>query len=80
MVEFQIVDLAVAGSNPVIHPFSPKHAFVAHVDRATDFESVGSTFESCQTQRPNSLCYKDLGRDYPLQGRLQSLLIRINDR
>ena len=36
------MDLVVAGSNPVIHPKAP----VAHLDRVTDFESVGSPFES----------------------------------
>ena len=40
------MDLVVAGSNPVIHP----EAFVAHLDRVTDFESVGSLFESGRTQ------------------------------
>ena len=53
MVEFKIVDLAVAGSNPVIHPF-PNNAFVAHLDRVTDFESVGSPFEPGRTQTNGS--------------------------
>ena len=52
MVEFQIVDLAVAGSNPVIHPnplIRTQIASVAHLDRVTDFESVGSPFEPGRT-------------------------------
>ena len=48
-VERQIVDLVVVGSIPTRHPFL-FNAIVAHLDRATDFESVGSTFESCQSQ------------------------------
>ena len=50
-VERQIVDLVVEGSNPFRHPKNPFNAFVAQPDRATDFESVGRTFESCRTQR-----------------------------
>ena len=63
MVEFQTVDLDVAGSNPVIHPLEgyrnwqierrdirASNAFVAQLDRATDFESVGRRFDSCGTQ------------------------------
>ena len=53
-VEYKIVDLVVAGSRPVIHPIAKK-AFVAHLDRVPDFESVGSRFESCRTQAANSL-------------------------
>ncbi len=62
MVESQNVDLDVAGSIPVIHPFSAARtvgcsdrcrkqlrAFVAQLDRATDFESVGRRFDSCRT-------------------------------
>ena len=54
-VERQIVDLIVVGSNPIRHPFLSLsaflrvNAFVAQLDRATDFESVGCTFEPCQT-------------------------------
>ena len=47
-VEYKIVDLVVAGSKPVIHPNI--EAFVAQLDRAPDFESVGRRFESCRTQ------------------------------
>ena len=47
LVELQIVVLAVAGSNPVIHPLT---AFVAQLDRAPDFESVGRRFDSCRAQ------------------------------
>ena len=43
VVERQIVDLVVMGSSPIGHS-----APVAQLDRATDFESVGRTFESCQ--------------------------------
>lgn len=46
MVERQIVDLVVAGSNPVSYP-TPTNAFIAQLDRAPDFESVGCRFESC---------------------------------
>ena len=58
-VESQIVDLVVAGSNPVIHPdllylgksgVEGFDAPVAHLDRVTDFESVGSPFESGRAQ------------------------------
>ena len=45
VVERQIVDLVVMGSSPIGHS-----APVAQLDRATDFESAGRTFESCQTQ------------------------------
>ena len=64
MVERQIVDLVVVGSNPITHPFTfmlneqtfinqsvlgmTKNAPVAQLDRATDFESVGRTFEPCR--------------------------------
>ena len=54
MVERQIVDLVVVGSNPIRHPYIKLclvlRAFVAQLDRASDFESAGRTFESCQTQ------------------------------
>ena len=56
-VESQIVDLVVVGSKPTRHPdlqsrkmCSRSDAFVAQLDRATDFESVGCTFEPCRTQ------------------------------
>ena len=64
MVERQIVDLVVVGSNPITHPFyvhvymsyrvirgvlsMAENALVAQLDRATDFESVGRTFEPCR--------------------------------
>ena len=64
MVERQIVDLVVVGSNPITHPCTfmlneqtfvnqsvlgmTKNAPVAQLDRATDFESVGRTFEPCR--------------------------------
>ena len=55
------MDLVVVGSNPIRHPLIKalnkisafiNSAFVAQLDRASDFESAGRTFESCQTQRP----------------------------
>ncbi len=56
-VERQIVDLVVVGSIPTRHPSAGRHwicnlksAFVAQLDRATDFESVGCRFETCRTQ------------------------------
>ena len=52
-LESQIVDLGVAGSNPVIHPNHT--APVAHLDRVTDFESVGSRFESCRARTKNTV-------------------------
>lgn len=59
MVERQIVDLVVEGSSPFFHPkvqhqtcWTFSLAPVAQLDRASDFESAGRTFESCQTQRP----------------------------
>ena len=56
MVESQIVDLVVAGSNPVIHPYECGCvAPVAHLDRVMDFESIGSRFESCRAQA-NKIC------------------------
>ena len=56
MVERQIVDLVVVGSIPTRHPIhrmmlSPGSASVAHLDRVPDFESGGSRFESCRTQK-----------------------------
>jgi hypothetical protein len=60
-VECQSVELVVAGSKPVTHPtfqnlqaerslFGFKDdAFVAQLDRVTDFESVGRRFDSCRT-------------------------------
>ena len=56
MVELQIVDLAVVGSNPIDHPTIS--ALVAQLDRATDFESVGRTFESCRAQGAKSGSFK----------------------
>ena len=53
LVELQIVVLAVAGSSPVIHP---KAAFVAQLDRAPDFESVGRRFDSCRAQLLFGFC------------------------
>ena len=55
-VERQIVDLVVVGSNPIRHPNPIRYCFwgnapVAHLDRAPDFESGGSRFESCRTQK-----------------------------
>ena len=57
-VERQIVDLVVVGSIPTRHPSAGQHwicnqqsAFVAQLDRATDFESVGCRFETCRTQK-----------------------------
>ena len=62
-VERQIVDLVVVGSIPTRHPslllvltvtlssLVEQNAFVAQLDRATDFESVGCTFEPCQTHK-----------------------------
>lgn len=46
------MDLVVVGSKPTRHPYryGCRHAFVAQLDRATDFESVGRTFEPCRTQ------------------------------
>ncbi|TXT42501.1 MAG: hypothetical protein FD137_2132 [Spirochaetes bacterium] len=61
VVECQTVDLVVVGSNPITHPepetcakvngigSAPRDAFVAQLDRATDFESVGRRFDSCRT-------------------------------
>ena len=43
-------DVAECRANPVIHPGGIM-AFVAHLDRVTDFESVGSPFESGRTQK-----------------------------
>ena len=64
LVERQIVDLVVEGSNPSRHPLLPKRvafAFVAQLDRATDFESVGCTFDPCRTQKSFS-CYGPLAQ------------------
>ena len=54
-VEYQTVDLVAVGSNPITHPrphpvAALVYAFVAQLDRATDFESVGRRFDSCRTQ------------------------------
>ena len=43
MVEPQIVDLVVAGSNPVSHPLCASSS----TDRASDFGSAGCRFDSC---------------------------------
>ena len=54
------MDLVVVGSSPITHPspmyaalelglFLKTDAFVAQLDRATDFESVGRRFDSCRT-------------------------------
>ena len=62
------MDLVVVGSKPTRHPIlssacarsfarmrgMTKHAPVAQLDRASDFESAGRTFESCQTQLVNN--------------------------
>ena len=53
LVERQIVDLVVVGSNPIGHPALRSVAalaFVAQPDRAVDFESEGCTFKSCRTR------------------------------
>ena len=52
------MDLVVAGSNPVIHP----DAFVAQLDRAMDFESIGRLFESGRTQEDKSCRIKGAHR------------------
>ena len=73
VVERQIVDLVVVGSNPITHPFTfmlneqtfinqsvlsmTKNAPVAQLDRATDFESVGRTFEPCRAHIFTHLCF-----------------------
>ena len=63
------MDLVVVGSIPTRHPgcksssctffvygnFALNSAPVAHLDRATDFESVGRRFESSQTQTKSLL-------------------------
>ena len=51
LVERQIVDLVVEGSSPFDHPFFRKfYAFVAQLDRVTDFESDGRGFEPLRTR------------------------------
>ena len=55
-VERQIVVLVVVGSNPTTHPLRSLQGFaffapVAQLDRASDFESAGRTFESCRAHR-----------------------------
>ena len=62
MVERQIVDLVVVGSNPITHPIIALYtnmllyALVAQLDRATDFESVGRTFEPCRAHLFYPIC------------------------
>ena len=72
VVERQIVDLVVVGSNPITHPFTfmldaqtfinqsvlgiTENAPVAQLDRATDFESVGRTFEPCRAHFFTPMC------------------------
>ena len=51
MVERQIVDLIVEGSNPFFHPTNFTIALVAQLDRVTDFESAGRRFESYRAHR-----------------------------
>ena len=78
MVEYKIVILVVAGSNPVSHP---KNAFVAQLDRVPDFESDGRRFEPCRTQmfspvrreivpgefdKPRPICYSASRQRRPL--------------
>ena len=61
VVERLPVEQGAVGSSPITHPttvFSDgddlgrregRYAFVAQLDRATDFESVGRRFDSCRT-------------------------------
>ena len=42
------MDLVVVGSKPTRHPLIILNAPVAQLDRATDFESVGCTFDPCR--------------------------------
>jgi hypothetical protein len=63
MVESKLVELVVAGSNPVGHPtsrfqfeicdFKFPAASVAQLDRASDFGSDGCRFKSCRTRQYN---------------------------
>ena len=48
VVERQIVDLVVEGSNPFFHP---KPSARSSTDRASDFESAGYRFESCRAHK-----------------------------
>ena len=50
VVERQIVDLVVEGSNPFFHPLlsSERRCARSSTDRASDFESAGCRFESCR--------------------------------
>ncbi len=60
VVERQIVDLVVVGSNPITHPFFLNREIsvpVAQLDRASDFESAGRTFESCQAHLDKGLIF-----------------------
>ena len=76
MVEPQIVDLVVAGSSPVFHPFFILELFssapVAQLDRASDFESAGYRFEPCQVQRS---CLAQWARSFAVGG-CETLSIR----
>ena len=48
-VEPLVVAQVVVGSSPITHPIlTLRHAPVAQLDRAPDFESVGRRFESCR--------------------------------
>ena len=59
MVERQIVDLVVEGSNPFFHPHLTKvRALVAQLDRASDFESAGRRFESYRARE----IFENMGR------------------
>lgn len=61
VVERLPVEQGAVGSSPITHPTSVfsdgddrgrregVYAFVAQLDRATDFESVGRRFDSCRT-------------------------------
>lgn len=58
------MDLVVVGSNPITHPDKLESVMlyrlsclapVAQLDRATDFESVGRTFEPCRAQNSNKV-------------------------
>ncbi len=58
MVERQIVDLVVEGSNPFFHP----KALLAQLDRVSDFESAGRRFESYRAREYNSWAASSAGR------------------
>ena len=63
------MDLVVVGSIPTRHPFL-FNAPVAHLDRATDFESVGRRFESSQTQQKKISLIR-----YPVINKLQDFFL-----